>query len=40
VLRRFSKAERKEIDVTLEEAADAVEAILADGVEVAMNRVN
>jgi peptidyl-tRNA hydrolase, PTH1 family len=40
VLRRFSKAERKDIDVTLEEAADAVELILADGVEVAMNRVN
>jgi peptidyl-tRNA hydrolase, PTH1 family len=40
VLRRFSKTERKEIDVTLEEAADAVELILADGVEVAMNRVN
>jgi PTH1 family peptidyl-tRNA hydrolase len=28
VLRRFSKTERKEIDVTLEEAADAVELIL------------
>ena len=40
VLRRFSKAERKEIDVTLEEAADAVELILAEGVEVAMNRFN
>ncbi|HEV7865889.1 MAG TPA: aminoacyl-tRNA hydrolase [Acidimicrobiia bacterium] len=40
VLRRFSKAERKEIDVSLEEAADAVELILAEGVEVAMNRVN
>ncbi len=40
VLRRFSKAERKEIDVTLEEAADAVELILSDGVDVAMNRVN
>jgi PTH1 family peptidyl-tRNA hydrolase len=40
VLRRFSKAERKEIDVTLVEAADAVELILAEGVDVAMNRVN
>ena len=40
VLRRFSKTERQEIDVTLEEAADAVELILAEGVEVAMNRVN
>lgn len=40
VLRRFSKAERQEIDVVLEEAADAVELILAEGVDVAMNRVN
>jgi peptidyl-tRNA hydrolase, PTH1 family len=40
VLRRFSKAERKEIDVVLEEAADAVELILAEGVDVAMNQVN
>jgi len=40
VLRRFSKTERKEIDVTLEQAADAVELVLAVGVEVAMNRVN
>jgi PTH1 family peptidyl-tRNA hydrolase len=40
VLRRFSKAERKEIDVVLEEAADAVELILAEGVDIAMNRVN
>ena len=40
VLRRFSKTERKEIDVALEEAADAVELILAEGVDVAMNRVN
>jgi PTH1 family peptidyl-tRNA hydrolase len=40
VLKRFSKAERKEIDVTLEEAADAVELILGEGVEVAMNRFN
>ena len=40
VLRRFSKAERKEIDVVLEEAADAVELILAEGVDVAMNEVN
>src|SRR5687768_17916678 len=40
VLRRFSKTERKEIDVTLEEAGDAVELILAEGVETAMNRIN
>lgn len=40
VLRRPGKAERKELDVVIEEAADAVEAILAEGVEVAMNRFN
>lgn len=40
VLRRFSKREQAEIDVTIEEAADAVEAIAVDGVERAMNRFN
>jgi PTH1 family peptidyl-tRNA hydrolase len=40
VLKRFSKRERTEVDVVLEEAADAVELIVADGVDVAMNRVN
>ncbi len=40
VLRRFSKRERAEIDVTVEHAADAVETIVADGVAVAMNRFN
>jgi PTH1 family peptidyl-tRNA hydrolase len=40
VLKRFSKRERTEIDVVLEEAADAVELIVADGVDAAMNRVN
>ena len=40
VLRRFGKAEREQIDVTIELAADAVETILSDGVEVAMNRFN
>jgi PTH1 family peptidyl-tRNA hydrolase len=40
VLKKFSKRERTEVDVVLEEAADAVEIILADGVDVAMNRVN
>jgi peptidyl-tRNA hydrolase len=40
VLKKFSKRERTEIDVVLEEAADAVETIVADGVDVAMNRVN
>ena len=40
VLDRFGKRERAEIDVTLEQAADAVEIILTTGVEEAMNRYN
>jgi PTH1 family peptidyl-tRNA hydrolase len=40
VLNRFSKRERTEIDVTLQEAADALECIATDGVAVAMNRYN
>jgi len=40
VLNRFSKRERTEVDVTLEQAADAVETIVADGVDTAMNRCN
>src|SRR5919106_4850213 len=40
VLRRFGKAERAEIDVTIEQAADAVEHIASDGVTAAMNRFN
>lgn len=40
VLDRFSKRERQEISVVVEEAADAVETILRDGVERAMNRFN
>jgi peptidyl-tRNA hydrolase, PTH1 family len=40
VLKKFSKRERTEIDVVIEEAADAVELIIADGVDAAMNRVN
>lgn len=40
VLRRFSKSERKEVDVTIERAADAVECIVADGVDAAMTRFN
>ena len=40
VLKKFSKRERTEIDVVLEEAADAVELLIADGVDVAMNRFN
>ena len=40
VLKRPGKAERTELDVVVEEAADAVEAILAEGPEAAMNRFN
>ena len=40
VLSRPGKADRKELDVIVEEAADAVELILSDGVEAAMNRYN
>jgi PTH1 family peptidyl-tRNA hydrolase len=40
VLSRFGKRTREEMAVTIEEAADAVEMILADGVEAAMNRYN
>lgn len=40
VLRRPGKAERAELDVAIQEAADAVEAILALGIEAAMNRFN
>ena len=40
VLKRVAKSERAELDVVVEEAADAVEAILAVGVEAAMNVVN
>ena len=40
VLNRFGKRERVEIDVTLEQAADAVEMIAADGIDPAMNRYN
>lgn len=40
VLNKFSKRERAEIDVTLEQAADAVEVILAEGIDAAMNRVH
>jgi len=40
VLDRFGKRDRAEIDVTLEQAADAVEAILTEGVAEAMNRFN
>jgi PTH1 family peptidyl-tRNA hydrolase len=38
VLSKFAKRERAEIDVVLEHAADAVETIVADGIDAAMNR--
>ncbi len=40
VLRKPAKAERTELDVVVEECADAVEAILAEGYETAMNTYN
>jgi PTH1 family peptidyl-tRNA hydrolase len=40
VLSRFGKRERTEIEVTLEQAADAVEMIATEGVDAAMNRFN
>jgi PTH1 family peptidyl-tRNA hydrolase len=40
VLKRPAAAERELLAVAVAEAADAVEAVLADGVEAAMNRVN
>jgi PTH1 family peptidyl-tRNA hydrolase len=40
VLSRVSKREREEMNVTIEEAADAVECILTDGIDAAMNRYN
>lgn len=40
VLNQLSKRERAAVDVTLHDAADAVETIVADGVDAAMNRFN
>jgi len=40
VLGRFSKRERSAVDVTVARAADAVECIVTEGVEEAMNRFN
>jgi len=40
VLSRFGKRTREEMAVTIQEAADAVEAILSDGVDAAMNKYN
>ncbi|MCX6464404.1 MAG: aminoacyl-tRNA hydrolase [Pseudonocardiales bacterium] len=38
VLKRFSGAEQKELDLAVDLAADATEALLADGLEAAQNR--
>jgi peptidyl-tRNA hydrolase, PTH1 family len=40
VLKDFSSAERKELPFVFDRAADAVEAILSDGLEAAQNRFN
>lgn len=40
VLKRFGKTERAAIDVTLEQAADAVELIVRAGIDAAMNSFN
>ena len=40
VLKRPGKAERTELEITVQEAADAVEAIVAEGMAPAMNRFN
>jgi len=40
VLTRLGKRERAEVDVTVEQAADAVEAIVTEGMSAAMNRFN
>jgi len=40
VLSKFGKRAREEMAVTIQEAADAVEMILSDGVDAAMNRYN
>jgi PTH1 family peptidyl-tRNA hydrolase len=40
VLRRPGKSERTELEVAVEEAADAVEYILTDGIDAAMTRYN
>jgi len=40
VLSRFGKRDRDQMAVTIQEAADAVETILTDGVDAAMNRYN
>ena len=40
VLKRPGKADRQQLDVVVQEAADAVEMVLADGFAAAMNRYN
>jgi peptidyl-tRNA hydrolase, PTH1 family len=40
VLRRPGKAERTELDIAIQEAADAVEIIATDGPTAAMNKIN
>jgi PTH1 family peptidyl-tRNA hydrolase len=40
VLKRPGKSERTELEITVQEAADAVEAIVVDGLPAAMNRFN
>lgn len=40
VLKRPGKAERTELDIVIQEAADAVETILTDGISAAMTRFN
>ena len=40
VLRRPGRAEADELGIVVQEAADAVEAVLADGVDAAMCRFN
>jgi peptidyl-tRNA hydrolase, PTH1 family len=40
VLKRVSRRDRTELDIAVHEAADAVELIVSDGIDAAMNRVN
>ena len=40
VLRDFSAAERKDLEFHVDRAADAVEALVRDGLESAQNRYN